>query len=111
MDMATEKVEIGLEPPEALPEIGERQLTCLRFLVEYGMLNSRYPTYTEIAAHMGVSRAQAGRYLEVLEKKGFVMRDASVHVRNIRVTHAGMQRLAKESKVPASQQRLFSNDE
>lgn len=73
------------------------------------MLKKRYPTHSEIAIHMEVSRAQASRYLDLLEKKKLVERIKGEHARNIRVTQAGMECLAEEHPDPMSQRRLFDN--
>lgn len=106
MNMADQQP-LGLIPPEVVPELSERQRVCLRFMVEFAMLRRQYPTYQEIATHMGVSRTQVGRYLTYLEKKHFIDRVGAEHKRNFRVTELGMRRLALDEVKPLSQRLLF----
>lgn len=79
-----------------LPVLSEKQADCLRFIYQYALRNRDYPLGTEIAGHLGVTKQAVTSVLNALVKKGYVFRDTTVSVRNLRLTQEAVEKMTRE---------------
>jgi DNA-binding MarR family transcriptional regulator len=103
--------QLAAEMQDVMHDLSPNQAACLSFVVDYFRVHRQYPTYEEIAQHMGVSRQHIGRHLSALERKGYIRRIPAMHSRNVRVTEEGIRKILAISPEALGQKNLFETQQ
>lgn len=81
-----------------LPPLSEKQVQCLRFILDYFVEHKFYPTQREVAAAMKIKSTTADSYLVPLRQKGYLRRKTKRQRRNIRLTTLALQKLQLDAE-------------
>jgi len=79
-----------------VPKLSLKQRSCLSFIAWFVLKYKDYPTQREISTSLGLRSNSAWSYTEALVKKGYLIKDRDVGVRNLRLTDIADELLTKE---------------
>ena len=86
---------IGHEPGKRpLPHLGPRQADALDFIAISLSESREYPSVSELAGRLKVSRARAWKLIKELREKGYLKRVPDETARNIEITPAAWEKLS-----------------